>query len=234
MVGKNLIGQRFGRLIVIKQIGIDKRTRQKKWLCKCDCGNMKETITSYLTSGDTSSCGCYRRECETENLKKGRMQIKHGKYDTRLYQTWADMKSRCLNKKNKAFKDYGGRGIKICGKWLEFIPFYNWAINNGYKDNLTIDRIDVNGNYEPSNCRWVTWKVQANNKRKTKKIIIFGEIGTAYYFEKKYKIKAHTLIDRYKKGYRNEEVIYKGNLRYSPYCRKRGVENEILAIKRAV
>lgn len=122
------------------------------------------------------------------------------------------MKNRCNNKNNKAFQYYGGRNIKVCKDWLEFMPFYNWAMNNGYTENLTIDRIDVNGNYEPNNCRWITLKEQANNKRKTRKINIYGEIKTSYEFEKQYGIKAHLLVDRYDKGYRNDKLIYKGNL----------------------
>lgn len=131
MVGKNLIGQRFGRLVVIKQIGTDKKTRQKKWLCICDCGNEKETITSYLTSGDTSSCGCYRKECELKNLKKGRASIKHGMHNTRIYQIWINMRNRCNNQNSTFYKIYGGRGIRVCSEWQDdFIKFYNWAINN--------------------------------------------------------------------------------------------------------
>ena len=218
MKGKDLIGKRFGRLLVIKQIGIDKRTRQKKWLCKCDCGKEKETITSYLTSGDTKSCGCLRRESELKNLEKGRGKntIKHGMHNTRIYQIWADMKERCFNINNKAYKNYGERGIKVCDEWIDkkngFINFYNWAIKNGYKEYLTIDRINVNGNYEPSNCRWATWKQQANNRRMTRKIIIFGENKTAYEFEKQYGLNANLLIQRYDKGYRNDKLVYKGNL----------------------
>ena len=123
----DLTGKRFGRLIVIRQIGVDKRRREKTWLCQCDCGNTKETKTSYLTSGDTSSCGCYRRECELKNLEKcrGIVQKKHGRSNTRIYQIWADMKDRCNNRNNKAFKNYGGRGIKVCEEWeKDFMTFY--------------------------------------------------------------------------------------------------------------
>ena len=214
MKGKDLTGQKFGRLKVIKQIGINSKNRQKIWLCKCDCGNEKQVVTSYLTSGDTTSCGCYRKECEIKNLSQfwGKPRT-HGLSKTRIYRIWVDMKDRCNNNKNLFFKHYGGRGIKICNEWLiDFMNFYNWATNNGYNDNLTIDRINVNGNYEPNNCRWATAREQANNTRTTRRIKIFGECKTAYEFEKQYGIKACLLIDRYDKGYRDEKLIYKGNL----------------------
>lgn len=213
MAGKNLIGERFGRLIVIKEKGRNKR-RQKIWLCKCDCGKEKEIPTSYLTSGDTTSCGCYRKECEIKNLSKtwGKPRT-HGLSNTRLYQIWADMKDRCYNIKSVSYKDYGERGVKVCDEWInDFVCFYNWAIKNGYNDTLSIDRINVNGNYEPNNCRWTTSKEQANNKRNTRKITIYGETKTAYEFEKQYGIKAHLLIDRYNKGYRDDKLIYEGHL----------------------
>ncbi len=211
--GVDLTNKRFGRLTVIKYVETDKN-RKKLWLCLCDCGNKKIVPTTYLTRGDTTSCGCYRKECELRNLSKfwGKPKT-HGLSKTRIYQIWADMKDRCNNKNNQFYKNYGKRGIKVCEDWLtNFMNFYNWAINNGYTSKLTIDRIDVDGNYEPNNCRWATWKEQANNKRVTRKIVIYEEKKSAYEFEKQYGIKAHVLIDRYDKGYRDDKLIYKGNL----------------------
>ena len=216
MAGKNLIGQKFGRLTVIKFKEIDKKTRQKIWLCQCDCGNEKEVITSYLTSGDTSSCGCYRRECELKNLKQARergVNKTHGMHNSRIYHIWIDMKIRCYNLNNPAYKYYGGRGIKVCDEWKnDFMSFYNWAINNGYNNKLTLDRINNNGNYEPNNCMWATWKEQGNNRRTTRKITLYGETKNAYEFEKQYGIKAGLLIKRFDKGYEDWKIIYKGNL----------------------
>lgn len=186
----NLIGQKFGRLTVIEKVGTRKKPCGKTimiWKCKCDCGNITEANTSALRSGEKSSCGCLRKERKPKSGKKTNdNQIRNIKnYDTgeylqaicsehglsrsRLYNIWQAMKTRCYNKNHKFYKDYGGRGIKICKEWQhDFMSFREWAVNNGYKDSLTIDRIDVNGNYEPSNCRWVTMSVQNKNKRAKK------------------------------------------------------------------
>lgn len=229
-MSKDLVGKRFGRLLVVEKIGVNPKNRQYMWLCKCDCGNYKETITSYLTSGDTSSCGCYRKETELKSLSKfwGKPKT-HGLSKTRIYMSWADMKDRCYNKNNRSYKNYGGRGITVCDSWKkDFMNFYNWAKQNGYTDKLTIDRINVNGNYEPNNCRWVSYKVQANNKRNSKKITLFGETKTVYEFEKIYNVKANVLYDRYKKGYSDNDVIYKGDFRNG------NKKREISRVERAV
>ena len=159
-------GQRFNKLTVIKlnHTKIYKRYRKDRniyeniyvdyYLCKCDCGKECLVQRCNLRSGHTKSCGC---------IEKG--NIKHRLHDTKLYRIYNHMKERCNNENCKSFKNYGGRGIKICKEWNnDFMSFYNWAINNGYQENLSIDRIDVNGNYEPNNCRWVDILTQANNK----------------------------------------------------------------------
>ena len=169
---KDLTGQKFGRLTVLSldhkeqaYLSNGKKNGFKYfYLCQCNCGIKKVIVDCSLLSGSTRSCGCL----VTENNVIGNKAKTHGKTHTRLYKIWSKIKERCYNPKDIRYKNYGGRGITICNEWLNFEPFYEWAINNGYHDNLTIDRINVNGNYEPANCRWVTNKTQARNKTTNK------------------------------------------------------------------
>ena len=159
----DLTNKKFGRLKVIEHYGSNKNGRAL-WLCQCDCGNKKVVLGNSLLNNATVSCGCYN----SEQAKKRR--TKHSMSYSNLYKVWGGMKTRCYNKKFIYYCNYGARGITICNEWkTNFIAFYNWAINNGYKEGLTIDRIDNDGNYEPSNCRWITRAEQNRNQRKTKK-----------------------------------------------------------------
>lgn len=153
-----LIGQRFGRLVVTAEAAPGK-DRRKRWRCLCDCGGETITSTYHLRSGSTKSCGCLTAERAHDR------QYKHGGKGTRLYNIWKNMRQRCTNPKNPDFKWYGARGIKVCEEWNDFAVFREWALANGYREDLTIDRVNVDGDYRPENCRWTTWAEQARNRR---------------------------------------------------------------------
>ena len=162
--GKEYIGRKNNFL---KIIGISRfpKNNHRAFVCECDCGNIKLIEPCHWERGIVKSCGCMHDELNRISTTK------HGHSGDRLYKVWSGMKQRCYNKNNSNYKNYGGRGITVCQEWLDnFMNFYNWAIENGYDYNAefgecTIDRIDVNGNYDPSNCRWVDAIVQSENKR---------------------------------------------------------------------
>ena len=161
----DLTGQRFGRLVVLRRA--DNIGRQTAWLCKCDCGNESIVLGYALRRGTIQSCGCGRNEAARERGKVNAR--KHGGIGTRLYSIWRGMKLRCYNPKAKAYHRYGGRGITLCDEWRhDFATFRDWALNNGYADNLTIDRINNDRGYSPENCRWITMKAQADNRSNSK------------------------------------------------------------------
>lgn len=158
---KDLSGQRFGRLVAIKPVRKD-NWGNYVWECRCDCGNVIEIPSGNLHKRNTKSCGCLSKESSAITGKKTiweaiKRNIKHGDSGGKLYVIWKNMRRRCLNKNIREFKWYGGKGIKVCPQWLHDYPaFKAWALANGYEEGLSIDRIDSNGNYEASNCRWIT------------------------------------------------------------------------------
>lgn len=171
-----LIGAKQGDISIIRILRTEKRVG-KIWECHCGCGNMFEASTSQLCSAKIQNCP----EC-SKRLNKERTQkqlTKHGKHDTRLHSLWWSMISRCTYKGDTNYKFYGARGISVCDEWRnDFMNFHDWAMKNGYKDNLSIDRINTNGNYESSNCRWVTMKEQFRNRRTTQLITVDGVTKT--------------------------------------------------------
>lgn len=175
----DLTGQRFGRLTVIKRVEDyiqPNGHHATMWLCKCECGNHTTVQAGHLKSGYTTSCGCFQKERTSTMFTKNGLFKKNGLINLRLYNIWACMKTRCYNSNDKRYKDYGGRGIKICNEWRDdFQNFYDWSIANGYSEDLTIDRIDNDKGYFPENCRWVDRKTQQRNRRNNRIITINGE-----------------------------------------------------------
>lgn len=157
------IGNKYGRLKVLDAKKVEGKEIRWGFTCVCDCGNTITVIANNVTRGMTLSCGCLRKEMTS---KANRI---HGLSNTKLHKVWRDMVNRCYKDTDYHYKWYGSRGIKICADWygekgISFKNFYDWSVNNGYKDGLTIDRIDVNGNYSPDNCRWITIMDQCQNR----------------------------------------------------------------------
>lgn len=190
----DLTNKKIGRLTVISFAY--SKNKRKYWKCICECGNICDVMGNYLKLGSTKSCGCLKKELN----QKG--NIKHNMYKTRIYKIYQSMKQRCYFEKHTHYKNYGGRGISICDEWLGkngFVNFYNWAMCNGYNDSLSIDRINNDGNYEPSNCKFSTNEEQQNNTRITKKYNYNGETLTLTQISRKYHINKSTLRHRIKK-----------------------------------
>lgn len=198
-------GTIFGRLTILSLHHIKKYTSPsgknkniEYYLCKCECGNIIITSKDRLKSGRTRSCGCLFKETHTKH------NIRH----TRIYKIWCLMKGRCYSKSSSSYYNYGARGITICKEWKENpVAFYNWAMSNGYKEGLSIDRIDNNGNYEPNNCRWATKQEQNKNQRRTRFITYRGERKCLTDWAKEVGIDKHTLRYRLNSGWSIEKSL---------------------------
>lgn len=194
-----MAGKRFGRLVVIDETGTAPNG-VKLWNCICDCGKEKVIRGADLRCGKTTSCGCVATEKRT----------KHGGHKEKLYHVYIAMKDRCRNTNNEYYRDYGGRGITVCDEWMnDYAAFREWSFNNGYKDGLSIDRINVDGDYEPSNCRWVTMREQSRNKRTNIHLEINGENKVLADWSDDYGISRRTVYGRYDRGIRGKELFQK-------------------------
>lgn len=200
----DMTGKRINMLTVLHRAeSINGRTM---WHCRCDCGKEFNVSYSHLKNGQYS-CGCQKNRIISQKKKT------HGMADTRLFSVWSHMKERCYKPYNKSFNDYGGRGIEVCEEWKnDFMCFYDWAIQNGYDENAplmqcTIDRINVNGNYEPDNCRFITIKEQCNNRRNNRVLELFGESHTLAEWSEILNIKYSTIWRRLKNGWSVEEAL---------------------------
>lgn len=197
----DLTGRKFGMLKVIEKSGIyisPCGSRSSLWRCRCECGRETTVMGYYLTNGHTKSCGCLKVDSSTT----------HGMSKTRVYKIWSDMITRCYRKCHGSYKDYGGRGITVCDEWRNSPEkFIEWAFINGYSDELSIDRIDSNGNYEPSNCRWATRKEQANNTRRNHRIVYNGKTQTLKQWAEELGISYKMMTGKIHSGYSLDEII---------------------------
>lgn len=187
---KDITGMKFGRLTVLRLSHKDNR-HECHWLCKCDCGNEKTVSGNKLRSGNTKSCGCMQKE-----FLDGRMRRKHGLTNTKLYATWENMKHRCSDPNNWMYPHYGGRGIKVCEEWLDSSTFFEWALSHGYEEGLSIERTNVNGNYEPNNCKWVPIEEQYLNRTDSHFVTAFGKTQTISEWAKESGLKYDTIERR--------------------------------------
>lgn len=210
---EDITGRKFGRLTALFYTGERRGGSGRVWRCQCECGNVVDVPIGRLKRGGTKSCGCYQRDL-TRELKKGKaFHVTHGGSSEHLYGVWAAMKRRCEYPKDKRYKDYGGRGIKVCERWRnDYAAFKEDAFKAGYVEGqeygkCTIDRIDVNGDYCPENCRWVPMKVQNNNRRNNHLLTYKGKTMTVAEWARETGIKPGTLYDRLYNGWSTERAL---------------------------
>lgn len=197
---KDLTGKKFGNLTVIEKSG--RKNRNNLWLCRCECGNEVQCYQYNLERGSSTSCGCLRSFYAKKTRKC------HGESTGQFYKKWSSIKTRCYNKNTPSYKNYGGRGIKMCDEWLDFLNFKKWAYENGYSDGLTLERIDVNGNYEPSNCKWIPMEEQAINKRNNTFIEYGGKKQTLSQWSRELSISKEVLSYRHRAGWSDEDCLF--------------------------
>ena len=197
----DLTGRRFGRLTVVERAPDDDHGNIL-WYCKCDCGGEKRTRSNALTSGKATSCGCVQKRRAAE------AHTRHGCHGSRLYNIWSNMKGRCNTKSCSFYERYGGRGITVCDEWRDsFEAFRDWALANGYRDDLSIDRIDNDGPYSPGNCRWSTEEVQSRNRSTTAVITVDGIARSRTEWAEMLGIKPEALRSAIRRGHDPETYI---------------------------
>lgn len=193
----DLTGKQFGKLTVLQRsenIIYPSGRSTTAWICECDCGKKAIVATANLRSGHTTSCGCTK--------------IKHGHArKERLYNIWVGMRQRCRDKNAHGYENYGGRGIAVCQKWDDYAVFREWAMSAGYQGDLTIDRIDVDGDYCPENCRWVTVFEQANNMTSNRVISFGGKTMTMAQWAKELGLSYRTVNQRIQRGWSMERIV---------------------------
>lgn len=203
---EQVVGTRYGRWTVVSEsnpVYRDNGKSDRTVMCKCDCGTVRRIKLKNLKYGSSKSCGCYR----SDYMRK--RHTTHGETDTRLFRIWDNMNSRCRNN-TKWNRNYAGRGISVCEEWKGkngFVAFKEWAIQNGYTEKLTIDRIDVNSGYSPSNCRWVNMIVQGNNRRTNRLLTYKGVTRTMSEFSRQFNISIPTLYSRLERGWTVDDAL---------------------------
>lgn len=221
-VAENLVGMKFNMLTVVER-STGPTPRKAFWLCRCDCGNYKTFVAQQLKENKAYSCGCVN------------FYEKHGMHDTRIYKIWNSLLGRCYTISSGGYKNYGGRGISVCDEWRnDFMTFHNWAMGSGYNDTLTIERIDVNGNYEPNNCKWITIKQQSRNKRTSAKTEYNGEMLSLADIADMTGLPYSTISSRYYKGLRGDDLIAShGEFRRGEKsCRAKLNEDDVRSIRK--
>lgn len=207
----DLTGQRFGKLTVIEMVGM-RRDRRATWKCQCDCGRETTVCGKELRNGDTKSCGCLQKETARKRMEKENTTHGYSKRNkvSRLYRIWGGMKERCNTPSATGYEIYGGRGIKVCPEWRDsFEAFQDWALANGYRDDLTIERNDTDGDYCPENCRWATQKEQQNNRSNNRLLTHNGKTMTITQWAEATGLHRPTITRRLKRGLTVEESLRK-------------------------
>ena len=194
-------GDKYGRWAVIGEA--EPKGSRRHFCCVCDCGNERIVEMASLIHGRTKSCGCLRKDVATI------LKTKHKQRYTRLYKTWANMRQRCSNPNTNSYQNYGGRGIAVCDEWKDFANFYAWATPNGYSGDLSIERVNNDGNYEPSNCKWITLKAQARNRRNNHLITHNGTTKNLEEWAELTGISASTIRHRLKRGWPINKTLEK-------------------------